>query len=74
MKEEKVLYGENVVYLSLITKEEVLELNLKASTVHSFPIKDNKIMATVNQRGVDIIGGHIEGSETPDEALTRECY
>lgn len=74
MIEEKVLYGSDIVYLTLITKEKILELNATASSVHSFPIKENKILATFNQRGFDIIGGHVEVSETAEDALIRECY
>ena len=73
INEEKVFYGESIVYLSFLSKEEFLKTQEIPTTVHACPINNNKILATVNQRGVDIIGGHIEGNETPEEALKREC-
>lgn len=72
--EEKALFGKNVVYLSFITAQEYEQLeNPQPSTSHCFPIKDGKVLFTVNPRGVDIIGGHIEKGETGDEALMREA-
>lgn len=68
------MYGNDVVYLTFMSKEEVLDLNVKPSSVHSFPVKENKILATFNKRGFDIIGGHIEGNETAVDTLMRECH
>lgn len=73
MHEEKTYYGENVVYLKFISPDDYFKLeNSKPSSVHCFPIKENEILFTVNPRGIDIIGGHIEKGETPEEALIRE--
>lgn len=73
MNEEKVFYGESIVYLSFVNRENFIKLNEVPTTVHCFPIINNKVLMTKNQRGIDIIGGHIEGEETPEEALKREC-
>jgi len=72
--EEKALYGNGIVYLKFINESELKKLgDVKASSVHCFPIKDEDILLTVNHRGIDIIGGHIEKGELPEMALRREC-
>lgn len=74
MKEEKAYYGDAPVYLTFLNKQEFLKLeNPVVSSVHCFPIKNGNILFTVNQRGLDIIGGHVEKGETPEQALLREC-
>lgn len=74
MKEEKTYYGNDVVYLSFMTAAEYNSTsNSHATSVHCFPIKDNQILFTKNPRGVDIIGGHVEKGETPEQALIREA-
>lgn len=73
-KEEKTLYGDQVVYLTFLNPQEFSRIeNPTSSSVHCFPVKDNKILFTVNDRGLDIIGGHIEKGESPEQALSREC-
>lgn len=60
------------VFLTTLLPEEITE-NIIPNTVHIFPInKQGKILFTENQRGIDIIGGHIEKGETVEEALFRE--
>jgi len=74
MKEEKTYYGDAVVYLKFLTAEEYNQTpNNQSSSVHCFPIKDNQILFTKNPRGIDIIGGHVEKGETPEQALIREA-
>ncbi len=74
IKEEKTFYGDDIVYLSFVSPSEFNKIeNPHSSSVHCFPVKDNKILFTLNPRGLDIIGGHIEKGETPEDALKREC-
>lgn len=74
MNEEKTTYGNAPVYLQFLTAQQYADLNQPApSSVHCFPLKDNQILFTMNPRGIDIIGGHVEVGETPLEALKREC-
>lgn len=71
--EEKTIYGNGPVYLKFLTAEQYEQLNSPTcSSVHCFPIKDNEILFTINPRGLDIIGGHVEKGETPEQALIRE--
>lgn len=72
MQEEKALFGDSVVYLSFIPVQELDLANIPSSTSHCFPVKDGKVLFTVNPRGIDIIGGHIEPGESGDEAFFRE--
>jgi 8-oxo-dGTP diphosphatase len=70
---EEAMYGDSKVYLKFIPAEEYNKMkNVIASSVHGFPIKDDEILFTVNHRGIDIIGGHIEKGESPEMALIRE--
>lgn len=72
--EEKTLFSNGIVYLKFFNKEEFEALgNVKVSSVHCFPIEDDKILFTINPRGKDIIGGHVEKGETVEEALIREA-
>lgn len=71
--EEKTIYGNAPVYLKFLTPEDYENLNSPTcSSVHCFPIKDNEILFTINPRGLDIIGGHVEKGETPEQAMIRE--
>jgi 8-oxo-dGTP pyrophosphatase MutT (NUDIX family) len=73
MQEEKTYYGDNVVYLKMLTPEDYLKLeNPIPSSVHCFPVKNDEILFTINPRGLDIIGGHIEKGETAESAMIRE--
>ena len=70
---EKTMYGDAVVYLKFIPATEYLKMEgAVPSSVHGFPIKNDSILFTVNPRGIDIIGGHIEKGETSEIALIRE--
>ena len=72
--EETTYFGKMKVHLQFINKEQYENLNSpKPSTSHCFPIKEDKVLFTVNPRGLDIIGGHIEIGESPEEALIREA-
>lgn len=73
MQEEKTYYGNAVVYLSFIPAKELEAIKDKTITsVHCFPVNANEVMLTTNPRGVDIIGGHVEKGESPEEAMRRE--
>lgn len=72
--EEKTKFGNGIVYLSILTPEEYKNIgNPLATSVHGFPIKNNSVLFTLNPRGIDIIGGHVENGESNDIALIREC-
>lgn len=74
MQEEKTYYGENVVYLTFIPAKNLSSIpNMTATSVHCFPIQNKEIVFTKNQRGIDIIGGHVEKGETAKEAMKREA-
>lgn len=74
MIEEKTKFGDSIVYLKFLNKEQYEQLGEPApSSVHCFPIMNNEILFTVNQRGLDIIGGHVEKGETAQEAMIREA-
>lgn len=71
---ETTFFGTSKVHLRFVTAEQYRALESpQASTSHCFPIKDGEVLFTVNPRGVDIIGGHIEKGESGDEALIREA-
>lgn len=71
---ETTYFGKMKVHLRFINKDEYENLNSPTpSTSHCFPIKDNEVLFTVNHRGLDIVGGHIELGETAEEALMREA-
>jgi 8-oxo-dGTP pyrophosphatase MutT (NUDIX family) len=72
--EEKTAYGDGVVYLKFLTASQYWQLDSpKATSVHCFPIEGNNVLFTLNPRGIDIIGGHVESGETVEETLQREC-
>ena len=65
-------YGE--VGLYVLDKEEALSMSSDSIvTAHCFPVFQDHVLFTINHRGVDIIGGHIEKGETPEQALIREA-
>jgi 8-oxo-dGTP pyrophosphatase MutT (NUDIX family) len=70
--QEKAMYDTGEVTLTLLSAEEALKHLDEVSTVHCFPILNGEILFTVNPRGVDIIGGHIEPGENYLQALIRE--
>lgn len=70
--QEKTMYGSGEVTLRFMDKMEAQSRLEDATTVHCFPIQDGKVMFTVNPRGIDIIGGHVEPGENYVEALMRE--
>lgn len=73
MSAEKTYFGESIVYLRFVEPEEIKNnKNIVCTSVHCFPVEDDKILFTVNPRGIDIIGGHVENGETVEEALVRE--
>ncbi len=71
--QEKTIYGEGEVTLTFLTPKEWESLGSpEATSVHGFPLSDNKVLFTVNPRGIDIIGGHVEAGETGEQAFIRE--
>jgi 8-oxo-dGTP pyrophosphatase MutT (NUDIX family) len=71
---EKTYFANSEVSLQFLTKKQ-LELihNPVFTSVHGFAINQQKeILFTVNPRGIDIVGGHIESGESPADALQRE--
>lgn len=72
---EITMYGEGQVSLMVLNREDLKNmLNVVPSSVHAFPLNiENEIILTLNHRGVDLIGGHIEKGENPEQALIREC-
>lgn len=74
MIQEKTIYGDGEVTLTFLDKNEWVEAGSpNATSVHCFVIEDNKLLFTVNPRGIDIIGGHVEKGETNEQALVREA-
>lgn len=72
--EEKTKFGNGIVFLTTLTPEEYENIGSPlATSVHGFPIKKDNVMFTVNPRGIDIIGGHVELGESNESALIREC-
>ncbi len=69
---EKTYFGDGLVYLRVIWAKDVSELH-HVTSVHCFPVKEDKVLFTINPRGIDIIGGHVENGETVEEALVREA-
>lgn len=67
------MYGSGEVTLRLLDIAESVERFSNATTVHCFPIKNGEVLFTVNPRGIDIIGGHVEKGESYLEALMREA-
>lgn len=68
------MYGDGIVTLSFIKAEDYMNMNQPfASSIHCFPIENDKVLFTVNPRGIDIIGGHVEDNETVEETLLREA-
>lgn len=72
--QETTYFGSMKVHLRFITASEYEALGSpNATTSHCFPIQGGEVLFTVNPRGLDIIGGHIEPGETPEQALMREA-
>lgn len=72
--QEKTIYGDGEVTLTFLNKSDWLNLGSpKATSVHCFVIKNDKVLFTVNPRGIDIIGGHVEPGENSEQALLREA-
>jgi 8-oxo-dGTP diphosphatase len=55
-----------------INNETILPEKELISAVFLIAFNGSKILAIENDRGWDIPGGHIEGEETPEQALIRE--
>lgn len=71
---EKTQFKYGKVDLYFLNKEEVLSFpHSFIITSHCFPILNDDVLFTINHRGIDIIGGHIEKDETPEQALIREA-
>lgn len=71
--QEKTLYGDGEVILTFLDKNTWESLGCpEATSVHCFALKDDNVLFTVNPRGIDIIGGHVEKGETSEQALIRE--
>jgi 8-oxo-dGTP diphosphatase len=72
---EKVMFGNGEVILNVLDKNQFLEIdNPIVTSVHALFIKNKELLMTVNPRGVDIIGGHVEKNETIEQTLIRESY
>lgn len=59
-------------FTKYINKNTVLPKNELINAVFLVALNGSKILAIENERGWDIPGGHVEGKETPEEALIRE--
>lgn len=71
---EKTQFKYGDVDLYFLNKKEVFLLpESSIVTSHCFPVLKDQVLLTINHRGVDIIGGHIEKGETPEQALIREA-
>lgn len=72
--QEKTIYGEGEVTLTFLNKEQWINNGSpEATSVHCLVIKEGNILFTVNPRGIDIIGGHVENGENSEQALLREA-
>jgi 8-oxo-dGTP pyrophosphatase MutT (NUDIX family) len=71
--QEKTMYGSGEVTLTFLDVAAAVERISNVTTVHCFPIKNGEVLFTVNPRGIDIIGGHVEKGETYYQALMREA-
>lgn len=60
------------IFTKYINENTVLPKNELVSAVFLVALNGSKILAIENERGWDIPGGHVEGKETPEEALIRE--
>lgn len=70
---EKANFNGTNVLLRVLDLNTFFKLGkVPVTSVFSLPIKDNKIFLTLNPRGWDFIGGHVENNETPYEAMLRE--
>lgn len=69
---EKTKFGNGLVTLTLMSPNEFKVLP-NPTSVHCFPVEKNKVLFTINPRGIDIIGGHVEPGEDATQALMREA-
>jgi 8-oxo-dGTP pyrophosphatase MutT (NUDIX family) len=69
---EKAMYDTGEVTLTLLNAEDAMKHLNEASSVHCFPILNGEVLFTVNPRGLDIIGGHIDPGENYLQAMLRE--
>lgn len=71
--QEKTIYGEGEVTLTFLDKNDWMKAGTpNATSVHCFVTKGEDVLFTVNPRGIDIIGGHVESGENNEQALLRE--
>ena len=74
MIQEKTKFGNGEVILTFLDKDELQILgNPLATSVHCFVINNEQILFTINPRGVDIIGGHVDSGENNEIAFLREA-
>ncbi|MDB5194496.1 MAG: hydrolase [Parcubacteria group bacterium] len=59
-------------FIKYIDDGNVIPEKESISSVFLIATEGSKILAIHNDRGWEIPGGHIEGEETPEEALVRE--
>jgi 8-oxo-dGTP pyrophosphatase MutT (NUDIX family) len=72
--QEKTMFGNGLVTLTLLSVEDYYNLEKPiVSSVHCFPVRGNDVLFTVNPRGIDIIGGHVEKNENIYGTLLREA-
>ena len=70
---EKAQFGDTEVRLRVLSLEEFYKLGKQTITsVFCLPVKSDKLLLTLNPRGWDFIGGHVEEGETSYKALLRE--
>ena len=72
--QEVTYFGKMKVHLRFISAQEYEALGSPvATTSHCFPMRGDEVLFTVNPRGLDIIGGHIDPGENGEQALLREA-
>lgn len=72
---EKTHFGNTEVHLTVLCSDAANHLNTELVTscfVLAFN-EEQELCVTVNPRGLDFVGGHVEDNETPYETMVREA-